>query len=46
VALLCDMSHHLNDPNIKSQSQQKFISHKSRTVRDLEMKLKLFRKQL
>jgi hypothetical protein len=44
--LLCDISHHVNDLNIKLQGQHKLIFYMSVAARAFEMKLKLFRKQL
>jgi hypothetical protein len=37
VALLCDVSHHLNDLNTKLQGQQKLISGIFRDIRAFEM---------
>jgi hypothetical protein len=37
-ALLCDISHYLNDLNTKLKDQQKLISDMSRAARAFEMK--------
>jgi hypothetical protein len=42
LALLCDISHHVNDLNIKLQAQQRPISDMFWAVKGSEMKLKLF----
>jgi hypothetical protein len=46
LALLCDISNHVNYLNTKLQDQQKLISDMFGAVRAFEIKLKLFRKQL
>jgi hypothetical protein len=46
LALLCEISHHINDLNIKLQGQQKLISDMFGAVRPFEMKLRIFLKQL
>jgi hypothetical protein len=45
LALLCDVSHHLNDLNTKFQCQRN-ISDVVGALRAFEMKRKLFRKEL
>jgi hypothetical protein len=42
LAMLCDISHHINNLNTKLKSQQKLISGMSGVVRAFEMKLKLY----
>jgi hypothetical protein len=42
LALLCDITHHLNDINAKFQGQQKVISDICGVVRAFEMKLNYF----
>jgi hypothetical protein len=46
LALLYDISHHVNNLNTKLQGQYKVIFDMFGAVRAFEMKLKLFRKQL
>jgi len=46
LALLCDISHCLNDWNTELQRQQKLISVTFWVAKAFQMKLKLFRKQL
>jgi archaellum component FlaC len=41
LALLCDISHHLNELNTKFQGQQKLVYDMHETVRAFEVKLKL-----
>jgi hypothetical protein len=41
LALLCDISHHINDLNTKFQAQQKLISGMFGDVRAFEIKPKL-----
>jgi hypothetical protein len=46
LALLCDISHRLNDLNTRFQGQEKLISDMSGALRAFEKKLKLFLKQM
>jgi hypothetical protein len=46
LALLCDVSNHVNYLNTKREGQQKLISYMFGDVRAFRMKLKLFWKQL
>jgi hypothetical protein len=46
LALLCDISHHINDFNTKLRGEQKLISDMFGAVRAFEIKLELFWKKL
>jgi hypothetical protein len=46
LALLSNISHHINDSNTKLQGQYKLISDMFGAVRAFKIKLKLFQKHL